>query len=185
MTGLSALSSPVEAARIGGGEMTVTVEATSEERADLAAALGIVDIVALSADLVLTRGRGDVIEVAGRVRAEIVQNCVVSLEPVPQTIDEPILRRFVEEGSRLAPVPPKPGAEVKVEAVEEEPPEVLGSSIIDLGAVVVEHFVLAIDPYPRAPDAAPPENPVAEAEDASDSPFAALAKLRDPASKDQ
>ena len=42
------------------------------------------------------------IRVEGRVTAEIVQACVVSLEPVAQTIDEAVDVRLVEAGSRRA-----------------------------------------------------------------------------------
>jgi uncharacterized metal-binding protein YceD (DUF177 family) len=177
MNGSSVLSYPVEIAKIGAEGTTYKIEATASERAQLVADLGLVDIVALSAEMTLTRGKTGETRVEGRVRADIVQNCVVSLDPVPQTVDEAISRQFVEDGSRLAPVPPKPAAEVKIEPMEEEePPDILTGPTIDLGTIVVEHFILAIDPYPRAPGAALPENP---AEDAGgDSPFAALAKIR-------
>jgi uncharacterized metal-binding protein YceD (DUF177 family) len=181
MKELPILSRPVEVAKIGSGETTVTMDASADERAALARALGLVDIAGLVAEIVLTRGRAGMIDVEGWVRADIVQSCVVSLEPVPQKIDEAILRRFAEGGSRLA----KQAAEVKVEVMEEEePPDLLTGPVIDVGAIVVEHFVLAIDPYPRAPGAALPENLSEDAGGTGDSPFAVLGKIRDPGAKD-
>jgi uncharacterized metal-binding protein YceD (DUF177 family) len=185
MRDLPVLSHPVETAKVGTGETTATIEATEREKADLAAALGLVDLSALSAEITLTRGKRGVILVDGRVRADIVQSCVVSLDPVPQQIDETISRRFVEEGSRPGPAAPKAGAEVMVEPMEDdEPPDLLTGPVIDVGAIVVEHFVLAIDPYPRARGAALPDSPVGDFGADADSPFAALAKLRGSGSKD-
>jgi hypothetical protein len=51
--------------------------------------------------------------------------------------------------------------------------------IVDLGEVVAEQLALALDPYPRLPDAVVelPDDPVEEAEPRPN-PFAALARLR-------
>jgi uncharacterized metal-binding protein YceD (DUF177 family) len=182
MTEVPFLSRPVEVAKIGSGETIVTTEASAEERAALASALGLVDIVGLSSEIVLTRGSAGMIRVDGWVKADIVQSCVVSLEPVPQRIDEAISRRFVEGAPR--PASAKQAAEVKVEVIEEEePPDLLAGPLIDVGVIIVEHFVLAIDPYPRALGAALPGGLSEDAGDAGDSPFAVLAKIRGTGSK--
>jgi hypothetical protein len=47
-------------------------------------------------------------------------------------------------------------------------------AVADLGEALAEQLALALDPYPRAPDAALPP----EAEEAPASPFARLAALR-------
>jgi hypothetical protein len=49
---------------------------------------------------------------------------------------------------------------------------------LDLGPIVMEHFVLAIDPYPRAPGAELPDGGEGAA-DSPDSPFAVLARLKE------
>ena len=73
--------------------------------------------------------------------------------------------------------PARPHAELVIDPAAPDPPEAMTDGGIDLGAVVEEAFVLAIDPYPRAPGAAlPTESGTAPAAD--DSPFAALAALR-------
>jgi hypothetical protein len=54
-------------------------------------------------------------------------------------------------------------------------PEPLVGGKVDLGAIATEFLILGLDPYPRKPGAVfdpPPEDR------ASDSPFAALAKLK-------
>jgi len=57
----------------------------------------------------------------------------------------------------------------------DEPDEVpYDGTAIDLGEAATEQLGLALDPYPRMPGAMPPE----VEDDVSDSPFAALARVR-------
>ena len=81
--------------------------------------------------------------------------------------------RFVRDPGKL----PKVGAEVVIDPGAPDPPELLEGPTIDIGELAEEYFVLAIDPYPRAPGAALPADVVDDAESPKDSPFAALAKL--------
>jgi uncharacterized metal-binding protein YceD (DUF177 family) len=121
----------------------------------------------------LRPGEPGAVEVEGRVVADIVQTCVVSLVEVEERIDEPFSVRFVPPGS---PEAPRPGVEAVVRADEPDPPEILAGPTIDVGALAEEHFVLAIDPYPRAPGASLPAEATLPPE-RGDSPFAALAEL--------
>jgi hypothetical protein len=57
-------------------------------------------------------------------------------------------------------------------------PEVVASPAIDLGGTVLEHFSLALDPYPRAPGAKLPAEPEIGVDEPVQSPFAALAGLK-------
>jgi uncharacterized metal-binding protein YceD (DUF177 family) len=168
------LSRPVDVSAIGATGIERRFAATEAERDALARAYGLREVKALSADLTARPGaRGSVI-VEGRVTADIVQTCVVSLEPVEQRIDEPVESRFAPEAKRDA----ASGGEIHVDLDVEDPPEPLGSSI-DLGALAEEYFVLAIDPYPRAPGAEIPEEAGRDPAAGNDSPFAALAALSD------
>lgn len=153
------------------------VAATPEERAALVAEWGLLDLTRLEAELTLRPWRTVGVKVEGRLRADVVQACVVTLDPVPQAIDEAFEATFMPEGvvPRL-----EPNAEVEVTLGEEDPPESFDGRVLDLGALVAEHLSLALDPYPRAPGAvfaeeAPPAAP-------DESPFAALGALksRDP-----
>jgi uncharacterized metal-binding protein YceD (DUF177 family) len=177
MSEAAIFSRPVEVARIPAEGVEMEIGANEQERAALAAACELVEVKALSATLTLEPGRKGSVTVSGRVVADIVQTCVVSLVPVDQHIDEPVSVRFVPPGSPDAPKPPKPGAEVVIQADAPEPPEVMTGSAIDVGALAEEIFVLAIDPYPRAPGAALPAEAVEAPESGTDSPFAALADL--------
>lgn len=177
MSDLTLLPRPLNAASIGAVLQTRRIEATEAERAAIAKALDLVELPALAAELELRRDGRDRIHVEGRVVADIVQSCVVSLEPVPQHIDEPISMRFTEE-AEADPESTRPGAEIRVDPTSDDPPEVLTGVTLDLGPVVMEHFVLAIDPYPRAPGAAIPDTGADDPEP-RESPFAALARLKE------
>jgi uncharacterized metal-binding protein YceD (DUF177 family) len=185
MSEVPSLSRPVDISRIDAAGTVERIEATEDERAALAAALGIVAIDKLAAEVTLVRDQRGLIRVDGRITADVVQNCVVSLVPVAQAIDETISLRFAEEGSSAAPAPPKPAAEIRVDPGEEDPAEVLTGATIDLGPIVVEHLILAIDPYPRAPGAALPDNPAEDLPGPGDSPFAVLAGLARTPPKDR
>lgn len=176
------LTRPIDVASIPPSGLSRTLAATAAEREALAKALGLLELRALTAEFELTPAAGGVVVVDGRVEAEIVQACVVSLVPVEQSIDEPVSVRFAPTGSPAMP-PAKAGAEVMVDPHLTDPPDLLLEPTIDLGAIAVEHFMLAIDPYPRAPDAKLPDEYAEAPTVGGDSPFAALAGLREKATR--
>lgn len=153
--------------------MPVTIRPDAEALKALAAEHGLVSVEGFSAELVARDWKGDGVAVEGRVRARIVQSCVVTLAPVVATIDEPFEALFVPERSRLSR--PTQEGEILLDFEGPDAPETFDGKSIDVGALAEEFFGLAIDPYPRAPgaDAAAPE----AKDDRGDSPFAALARL--------
>ena len=155
----------------------VTIEASAEQRAALAAAYDLVIVNGLSATVTLTPAAGRIVSVEGQVVADIVQSCVVSLEPVPQHIDEAISARFAPASA--LPAQPAAGAarEVAIDPHAPDPPEAMDGTTIDLGALAEEIFVLAIDPYPRAPGAELPPEGRDEPDSAEESPFAVLREV--------
>jgi|SRR5215469_11709847 len=105
--------------------------------------------------------------------ADIVQSCVVTLQPVRTHIGRsftrvlhlmPGVERFADRG----------GA-VTAAAIGEDTPDEIDSPVYDLGTPLREELALAIDPYPRAPGVAF-EAPADD--DQAESPFAALGKLK-------
>lgn len=153
----------------------VRIAASPSERQAIAREYGLLEVRSLGADLEVSRGTDKSVTVAGHIHAEIVQNCVVSLEPVAQQIDEEIDVRYVARGQAGLSAH-KPGAEVRGDPIA-EPPELLSGDELDLGALVLEHFALGIDPYPRAPGAELPAEPDGPVGTPGESPFAVLAKL--------
>jgi uncharacterized metal-binding protein YceD (DUF177 family) len=171
-------SRAIDVSAVPAGGAQWRIEASEEERAALAAAFGLLGVDALAADIAIAPWRGDGFAISGRVTAAIRQSCVVSLVPVEQKIDEPFEVHFVPAGSPLAAPSGKPAREVVVQVGADDPPEVFSGKTIDVGSIVAEHFSLAIDPYPRAPDAELPSTVVEGGPERSESPFAVLAKMK-------
>jgi len=172
MTDRPEFSRPVRLDSLGGQPRAERIEADAAERAALAARFDLVAIERLEATAEGVRD-GDVIDVAGRLVADVVQSCVASAEPVPGHIDEPFRLRFV----------PYQSLESTAEEVElsEADCDVIGyeGGAIDLGEAVAETLALALDPFPRSPDAdaALRDAGVLSEEDAG--PFAALKALKE------
>ena len=144
--------------------------ADEAQRHAIAMALKLVRLDRLEADLDLS-GWFDGVRIDGRWRADITQTCGVSLDDFETALSGEFTVRAVPEGSRHA-VPPETELEIDVDA--DDPPDVLESDEIDIGAYVVEHLSLEIDPFPRKPDAVfEPPTPSAEI-----SPFDALRRWR-------
>ena len=147
------------------------IVANEAERAALAKRLGLLELGSLEARLRLRRERGSpLIELTGRLTADVVQACVVSLEPVPERVEESFEILFT-----LDPAPET--AEVYVETEDEDVPEPVGPGGIDLGEAVAQQLSLAMNPYPRA-EGVSLERAEWGAESGPQSPFAVLAKLK-------
>jgi uncharacterized metal-binding protein YceD (DUF177 family) len=152
----------------------VELAVAGEERAALAEWLGITSVERLDVRLHAVRFKGGM-RVSGRLDAEIVQPSVVSLEPVRQSISEPIDRVFLPGGEKSYAGPA--GAEIFVDLEGEELPDHFEGAEADLSDLIVETLALAIDPYPRA-EGETVEDIGEPNEEAPESPFAALRKLK-------
>lgn len=151
---------------------TVALSASAEDRAAIAAELGLLGLDALTAELSIRPIRHGV-RVTGTMKAEAVQACVVTLEPVPEAVAEAFDVAFVKPDER-----PRP-AEIEVDPVAADPPDPFDGETVDLGALVVEHLVLGLEPYPRRPGVVfEAGDAAAGGDDDRPSPFATLAKLK-------
>ncbi|WEZ83829.1 DUF177 domain-containing protein [Rhizobium sp. 32-5/1] len=170
-----AFSYPVKVGNISANAVTVRLSADDRERLDLAALWDVVEVQSLSAELQINRWKKDGVRIRGRVAANIVQACVVTLEPVESEIDEAIDVILVPEGSRLARIAANDTGEMFVDPEGPDVPEVFTGDTIDAGIVVAEHAALAIDPYPRKDGAAFGERiESTKDDDVRPNPFAAL-----------
>lgn len=150
----------------------ISVEADADARLRIAWRLALisVDHFALTAEIRTVAGG---IGAKGMVRATIVQPCAATGLPVPATLNEPFDLRFLRDID--APVDADEEIEISSEDCDLLP---LEGDRIDLGESAVQTLSLALDPFPRHPDA---DRVLAEkgvlSEEAA-GPFAALAKLR-------
>ena len=149
----------------------VEITATAAERAALAARFGLVRLDALTARLTVRGSTIGELLVEGQLQADVVQECVVTLEPVSDSIDTTFDQRF-------STAPTSAPADLVIGPDDDEPPEPITGDSIDLGELVAQFLSLAINPYPRAPGA-DAEAARYEPDPAGDGPFAALARLRE------
>ncbi len=155
-------SVPVVVEDIPDSGLHLEIQAPAAVRAQLAELADVREVADLSATFDLKR-RGAGVHVAGLVKAKVGQTCVVSLEPVENTVEEAVDLLFARAKAA------EPHSE------DDEPPEVLLDGTVDLGAVGTEFLLLGIDPYPRKAGA---EFATPKSEDAGDRPFAALEGLK-------
>jgi uncharacterized metal-binding protein YceD (DUF177 family) len=155
-----------------GDEVAIALNAGDLKRT--AAWANVEDVTKFKAKISLKRISTNHFSYHARLEAQIVQACVVTLEPVNTHITKEFSRElhFVEHAHAQDPH----AEELTLAAGDDEAPETIESLDFDLAAPLLEEFSLAIDPYPRAPGVAfePPKEEGAEAK----SPFAALKALK-------
>lgn len=164
----------IEVERIGEEGVCMTITADVEERAALARRFDLLSLDRLVAEVqVQPKGTDGSVVVDLDWQADVVQRCVVSLEPVAAHLAE---RSRLVFSDRPEATEAYGGEDFDLES--EEPPEPLVEGRIDVGELTAEQMALALDPYPRRPDARLPEA-YAEHEPERRNPFAALAKLKE------
>ena len=140
-------SRPIAVKDIGERPVTRSIEAKPEERDALARRFDLLGLDSLSAELALS-WRGAEVIAEGELQADVVQRCVVSLAEVPDHVTSAFTLVFRERAESGA----QPEEEIDPE-IEEEMPEPFGPEGIDLGEAVAQQLALALDPYPRLPEA--------------------------------
>jgi uncharacterized metal-binding protein YceD (DUF177 family) len=156
---------------LGGGVRVVTIEANEAERAALAARFGLIGIDTLAVTAELVR-EGDAVIATGKLRADVVQACVASGDPVPARIAEDFALRFLPE----AEVDAAEEVELHENDLDVIPYE---GSAVNLGEAAAQTLALALDPFPRAPDAEEKLRAAGVIGEEDAGPFATLKALRD------
>ena len=146
------------------------LEADAPRRAVIAEAL---DLLALNRFVASVRVTPwlDGLEITARWQANIAQTCGVSLDPFDTALAGEFTVRAAPEGS---PALGDLAGEVTVDPEAEDPPDRLEGDEVDVGAYLVEHLALEVDPFPRRPGVEF-EAPAAES---PASPFAVLQALK-------
>ena len=136
-------STPIPIARLADpATRTVALTPDAATRTALARDLGVLEIRKLTLTAEISPAGGADWRFEGRLGATVVQECVVTLDPVTTRIDVPVIRLFV---AGLAA--PEPGSEVEMPA--DDTIEPLGAAL-DPGQVMAEALALALPPYPRS-----------------------------------
>lgn len=145
------------------------IVADAPVRAAVAKLAGLRDLPRFAANFDVTR-RGSGLHVVGSISATVGQNCVVTLEPLANEVEETIDLIF-EPLQKLAE---DDDPEAQQHGVKWDDPEPLVGGVIDLGVLATEFLILGLDPYPRKAGAVfePPQDGKRE-----EGPFAALGRL--------
>ena len=166
---------PVAVAQIPETGLHRDIEADQATRHAIADIGGVREVLSAQASFDVTPKSGGRFHVSGQVRARVGQTCVVTLDPMESDIDEAIDLIFAppEQVPQMAALVDEAGHS---DDETPDPPEPIENGIIDLGRLATDALYLAIDPYPRKPDAV--FEPLVEAVDPEDHPFAALKALK-------
>jgi uncharacterized metal-binding protein YceD (DUF177 family) len=144
------LSRPLRIEKISPNGVEEIIHASERERQALTERFDLIEIKKLEAKLQVTPEQaGTNYLVKGSLSAEVVQRCVVTLDPLPAKIEQPIHVHFA------APEILATGANER--AMDEDDMEPIANGIIDLGELVAQHLGLGLNPYPRKPDVPPVE----------------------------
>jgi hypothetical protein len=166
---------PLNVAQIPDTGLHRDIEADAAVRQAIAELADVRGVLSAQASLDVTPNKGGRYHVTGFVRARVGQTCVVTLEEIENDIDEEIDLMFAPPEQ----IPQMADLVDEAEASGEEtpdPPEPIVNGFIDLGRLATDALFLAIDPYPRKPGVN--FEPVVEAADPEDHPFAALKALK-------
>src|SRR5690348_14753489 len=133
------LHRPLAIDRIGTAGMDVEVEATPAECAALAARMRLPALHTLVCQYHLRRA-GSAIEGQGRLLADVVQTCVVSLDEFDARVEERFVVHWVPAGHESDDMDPETPDEIAYQ-----------DDTIDLGAAGAQQLIPARDPYAQAP----------------------------------
>lgn len=148
----------------------IDLVADESERAAIAERLRLPALSRFDAHAVLTR-EGERVSASGRIKAALEQSCIATGEPVPASVDEPFDLLFLPE--------PATGPDEDVELSEDDCDVVFhDGQAIDLGTALADTLALALDPYPRSPDADAALREAGVLSEEQAGPFAALAALK-------
>jgi uncharacterized metal-binding protein YceD (DUF177 family) len=129
------------------GRLDFAIAAEPAELGALAARFSLEAIERLEASGSVRARPGGGWRLALQLRAEVVQTCVVSLEPVVTAITEPVQIDFLPAN--------RPGHAIEIDLDAEDDAEPLPEDgVLDVGEIAAQHLSLALPPFPRASHAA-------------------------------
>lgn len=150
---------------IRGDPKTFTFKPSERERIDVARRLGLISIESSEASVTLQRAGGGMIHAMGIIRADVTQNCVVTMAPLPVHIEDEFEGWFGSKDQAVSFAKARNEREAKkahaeFEVLEESvDPEPIVNGKVDIGELATQYLSLALDPYPHAQGATHEFNP--------------------------
>lgn len=158
-------SRPVALDQIAERERVMKIAANEAERKALAERFDLIAVNRLEATVRLSRS-GVFYRIEADWDADVVQTCVVTLEPIENHLAEHLAERYGPTDREAAELDLDPVAD-DVEPIE--------GGAIDVGEAVAQAMSLALDPYPRKPGVSAL---IPGDKEGREGPFAALSKLK-------
>lgn len=170
----------VKVSHVSANPVTVKIAADAADLKRLAQQWRVPEVLSFEGVLELGRWKRDGVRMKGHVSSAIVQECVVTLDPVTQQIEEDVEAVFLPENSRLAKRTLDNNGEMFLDPDGPDLPEVFSGDSIDVGAVIAEFAALSIDAYPRKEGLEYTDRIESDSStDKKPSPFAVLQGLKD------
>jgi uncharacterized metal-binding protein YceD (DUF177 family) len=155
---------------IGDDARAVEIDADAEERVALAKRFDLIAIEKLTGKFTIRRDAAGIVA-EGRVAATVTQACSITGDPLPATVDEPVALRFVAE---------EDAGQDEVELGDSDIDVIpYDGGTIDLGEVAAETMALALDPFPRGPNAEAVLKDAGVLSEEQAGPFGVLAALKE------
>lgn len=134
----------------------ISLAPEKDEKDKIAERLDLKALEDLEVNLSLQRvGGGNIVKVEGVLNADVIQQCVVSLEPVKKTVQKEFDAYYTNPEEAV----PFSSASKKLKMRDEhdevpmmdewEDPEWMDDGAIDLGELVVQHLSLGLEDFPK------------------------------------
>lgn len=161
----------IKLSEVGSHSRHIQLSADEAARAGLMARFDLAALDCLKAEISLAHDAKGVVA-TGRFTADLAQYCIASHDPVPAQMDEAVHIRFIAE--------PVMSGEVELELEADDCDTMFhDGQIIDLGEAVAQSLGLALNPYPRSPEAEKMLKAAGVKSEEDVAPTGALAGLKD------
>jgi len=161
----------VKISEVGNHSRNLRLSADEAARHALMARFDLAALYNLEAEISL-KHEADAVIATGRFTASLAQFCIATHDPVPAKLDEPIHIQFMAE--------PTSNGEVELELAPEDCDTMFhDGQTIDLGEAVAQSLGLALNPYPRSPEAEKILKAAGVKSEEDVAPAGALAGLKD------
>ncbi len=166
------LSRIIKLSDIGGAPLTDKIVADEDQRQALAKRFDLPSIETIEADYRLEAQEHE-IRMTGHILSDLHQTCAISGQPFPVQVNEAFNIIFVEKTEI-------PQSEEEIELAAEDCDVIeYETAQIDLGEAIAQTLYLALDPYPRGPDADQIAQKKGLKSEEEAGPFGALSALKD------
>ena len=145
-----ALDYPISISKPPSASETLTLPVDAQKMTLAADACGVTGFKNLEAKFRFKRWRKHGVSIFCDFKAQIEQECIVTLEPVSSMVSESFERQFLPERSSDYKMPEIIDGEMVLDPEAGDYPDIIEGDAINLWDVLIEELILVINPFPRA-----------------------------------